>query len=91
MLNASVSDYITVARRKGADWYIGSISNNKPHQIKTSLAFLPAGNYTAEIYSDVPEDGADPNRLVKVVQQVNNQSILQTNLFAGGGQVVPHG
>ncbi|MFB9842824.1 glycoside hydrolase family 97 protein [Mucilaginibacter ginsenosidivorans] len=88
VLNAKVSDYVTVARRKGGEWYIGTISNNTAHDIKTALSFLPAGDYTAEIYSDAPDANTAPDHLVKVIRQVNNQTILDTNLAAGGGQVV---
>ncbi|MDB5137873.1 MAG: glycoside hydrolase [Mucilaginibacter sp.] len=88
VLNAKVSDYVTIARRKGNEWYIGTISNNAAHNIKTALSFLPAGEYTAEIYSDAPDADKDPNHLVKVVQKVNNESVITTNLAAGGGQVL---
>lgn len=87
VLNAKVSDYVTVARRKGDDWYIGTINNNTVHNIKTELSFLPDGDYTAEIYSDAPDDNKDPNHLVKVVKKVNNKSIIDTNMAVGGGQV----
>ncbi|HTI58601.1 glycoside hydrolase family 97 protein [Mucilaginibacter sp.] len=88
VLNAKVSDYVTVARRKGDEWYIGTISNNTAHDIKTSLSFLPAGNYIAEIYSDAPDAGTTPDHLVKVIRQVTNQSVIDTKLVAGGGQVM---
>ncbi|HEY9004048.1 MAG TPA: glycoside hydrolase family 97 protein [Mucilaginibacter sp.] len=88
VVNAKMSDYVTIARRKGDDWYIGTISNNTAHSIKTSLSFLPEGNYNAEIYSDAPDADSNPNHLVKIVQQVNNKSILNTDLAVGGGQVV---
>ena len=88
VLNAKVAEYVTVARRKGDEWYVGTISNNTAHQIQTSLSFLPLGDYMAEIYSDAPDADTEPNHLVKVVQKVNNQSIIATNLVAGGGQVV---
>jgi len=88
VLNAKVSEYVTIARRKGDDWYIGTISNNTTHSITTSLSFLPSGNYTAEIYSDAPDADINPNHLVKVIQKVNNQSVIDTKLAAGGGQVM---
>jgi alpha-glucosidase len=88
VLNAKVSEYITVARRKGNDWYIGSLSNNIAHDISTSLSFLPEGNYTAEIYSDAPDADNDPNHLTKVVKPVTNKDIIDTKLAAGGGQVI---
>lgn len=88
VLNAKVSDYVTIARRKGDEWYIGTISNNTAHSIKTALSFLPAGEYTAEIYSDAQDADKVPDHLVKVVQKVNSQSVINTELVAGGGQVV---
>jgi alpha-glucosidase len=88
VLNAKVAEYVTIARRKGDEWYIGTVSNNTAHRIQTSLSFLPAGDYTADIYSDAADADTDPNHLVKMVQKVNNQSVIATNLAAGGGQVV---
>lgn len=88
VLNAKVSDYVTIARRKGDDWYVGTISGNTAYSLKTTLSFLPAGDYNAEIYSDAPDADNDPNQLVKVVRKVNSQSIINTDLAAGGGQVM---
>lgn len=88
VINAKVSEYVTIARRKGDDWYIGTIGNNTAHSLKTALSFLPAGDYTAEIYSDAHEAELAPNHLVKVVQKVNNQTVIDTDLAAGGGQVL---
>jgi len=88
VLNAEVSEYITIARRKGDEWYIGSIGNNTPHDIQTSLAFLPPGYYTAEIYSDAPDADTDPDHLTKTVLQVSNKSVIATKMVGGGGQVI---
>jgi alpha-glucosidase len=88
VLNAKMSDYVTIARRKGEEWYIGTISNNMAHSVKTSLSFLPEGDYSAEVYSDAPDADVNPNHLVKVAQKVNSKSNLNTVLTAGGGQVV---
>jgi alpha-glucosidase len=88
VLNAKVSEYVTVARRRGSDWFIGTISNNTAHNIQTSLSFLPPGNFIAEIYSDAPDADNDPNHLTKTEQRVNNQTIINTTLAAGGGQVI---
>jgi len=88
VLNAKVSEYITIARRKGDEWYIGSIGNNTAHDISTSLSFLPPGNYTAEVYSDAPDADSDPNHLAKTVLKVNNSSVIDTKMIVGGGQVI---
>ncbi len=87
-VNAKLSEYITIARRKGSDWYLGTINSNTARNLNTPLSFLPKGNYTAEVYSDAPDANINPNHLVKVVQKVTNQTSLNTVLASGGGQVV---
>lgn len=87
-VDAKLSEYITIARRKGDDWYLGTINNNTARNLNISLSFLPKGNYTAEVYSDAPDANINPNHLIKVVQKVTNKTILNTVLIAGGGQVV---
>ena len=42
--DAQVHEYVTIARRKGGDWFIGTINNTKVKSIKLSLKFLPAGS-----------------------------------------------
>ncbi len=88
VVSAKISEWITTARRKGDDWYIGTINSSTPRSLETSLSFLPKGNYTAEIYSDATDADKNPDHLTKVIQKVNNQTTLNTVLVAGGGQVV---
>ena len=33
VLEASLSDYIVVARRKGEDWFIGAMTDGKPREV----------------------------------------------------------
>ncbi len=87
-VDAKLSNYVTIARRKGNEWYVGTITNNRARNISTSLSFLPAGSYTAEIYSDAADDDIDPNHLVKTTITVTNKTVLPSNLAAGGGQVM---
>jgi len=85
---ASVHEYVTIARRKGQDWFIGTINNTKARSVELSLKFLPAGNYTAEIYSDADDTSEDPNHLSTIVQTVSNADTITLQLAAGGGQAM---
>ena len=87
-VDAQLSNYVTIARRKGNDWYLGTITNNTARKISTPLSFLPPGEYNADIYSDAPDNNIDPNHLIKTVIKVNNKTILPVTLAAGGGQVI---
>jgi alpha-glucosidase len=86
--DAKVGEYVTVARRKGGDWYVGSLNNSKSRMIKVTFNFLPPGNYTAELYSDAPDVEQNPNHLTKQTKTVSRDDILTIKLAAGGGQVM---
>ncbi|MFC4870676.1 glycoside hydrolase family 97 protein [Negadavirga shengliensis] len=86
--DAEVGNYITIARRKGTDWYIGSLNNGEPRTIKVPLDFLAPGDYTAEIYTDAPDVAQNPNHLIKQIQTVNRNDVLTLKLASGGGQVM---
>lgn len=52
MLNGEIGRYITVARRSGDEWYIGSMTDWNQRELVLDLSFLGDGNYKAEIYRD---------------------------------------
>ena len=47
VLNGRLGVYITVARRHGSEWFLGSLNNWDARQLDLPLDFLGAGNYTA--------------------------------------------
>ena len=47
--------YITLARRSGKDWYVGSLTNWEERNTRVPLNFLGEGKYVAEIYADAPD------------------------------------
>ncbi len=90
VLNASIGDYLTTARKeKGQpNWYIGSITDENPRDFALQLDFLEKGKtYEATIYEDGP--GADwikdpyPVNIRKVT--VRRGDVLKLHLAAGGG------
>lgn len=86
--NAEVGKYVTIARRKGEDWYVGSINNTEARTIKVSLDFLPPGNFTAELYIDATDAEKNPNHLTKEIKTVSKTDVITVKLAAGGGQVM---
>jgi alpha-glucosidase len=85
---ASVGEWVCIARRKGTDWYVGTINNSTRRTCSIPLSFLSAGNYRAEIYKDAPDVVSNPNKLIKESKEVNSKSKLELVLPAGGGQVI---
>ena len=88
VLGNEVSQYITIARRSKEDWFIGSVTNSMPRDVKIPLSFLPEGEYEAEIFRDAEDTDVNPNNLVKESREVNRGDILAFDLAAGGGAVV---
>jgi alpha-glucosidase len=85
---AAVGAWVSIARRKGTDWYVGTINNNTARTVTIPLDFLAAGNYRAEIYKDAPDAVNNPNLIVKETRQVSAAVNLVLNLPAGGGEVI---
>ena len=88
VIDAKPGEWVAIARRKGKDWYIGAITNHESRTISKSFDFLPAGNYTAEIWSDAPSADPDLNHLVKKTEQVTRETAISMLLASGGGQVM---
>ncbi|MFD2935832.1 glycoside hydrolase family 97 protein [Spirosoma flavum] len=88
VLNADVNQYITLARRKGTDWFIGSITNSTARDIPVKFDFLPDGKYSAELYSDAPDVAQNPNHLTQQTRTISRTDVLTIKLASGGGQVM---
>lgn len=85
VLDAKVSDYILMARRKEAKWYVGAMTDWTARNLTVDCSFLPAGNYRIEIMQDGVNAERNGNDYKRVVQKITNQSKLNIKLAAGGG------
>ncbi|MEO2061914.1 MAG: glycoside hydrolase family 97 protein [Christiangramia sp.] len=86
--SAKVGEWVTIARRKGKDWYMGTINNDSEREITILLDFLDPGIYTAEVYFDGPDVEQNPNHIIKKMMEVNSEDTLKIKLQPGGGEVV---
>ena len=86
--NAQIHEFLTIARRKGTDWFIGTINSQKARSIQLSLNFLPPGKYTAEIYGDAEDESENPNHLVFALKTLTNADTITLSLSAGGGHAM---
>jgi len=88
VLNGLPPKYITVARRRGDEWFVGSITNWDPRELDVPLSFLGSGSYDAEIYADGPDATAHPKDSVFEKRRVNAQTVLKLKLAPGGGSAM---
>jgi alpha-glucosidase len=78
-------EFITVARRKGDDWYVGSMSNEEARNLDLPLDFLGEGKYIVKIWRDVISENAKATDLEYLEKEVDKTTIIQANLSRGGG------
>lgn len=83
LLEGFPGDYATIARRSGADWFVGAITDDA-RTASINCSFLSSGSYTAYIY----KDGADGDFITISSQTVTSASVLNVPLLATGGSAV---
>lgn len=87
VLDGAVGERLTIARRKGRDWYIGSMAGNAPVETQVPLTFLPSSiTYNAETWSDDSPHG--PNATLHEHRRVRSTDTLDINMSSAGGNVV---
>lgn len=79
---------VTIARRKGDEWWVGTINDSVAREVVLRLDWLAPGKYEASIYGDAPDAGSDPNHLIRETRIANAGDTIILRLAAGGGQVM---
>jgi len=85
VLNGQIGEYITIARRSGDEWYIGSMTNSFKREVEITLDFLGDGNYKMVSFSDAPDFGTDATKLVKSEKILKKGDPVIIRMAAGGG------
>lgn len=77
---------IVMARRKGAEWFIGAMTNNDGSTETVDLSFLePGKKYTAEIYTDGGEKIKNKTHVKCETRTVTSKDKLKFELMPRGG------
>lgn len=83
-----IGQFITVARRSGEDWFMGTVTNNDARTVSIDCSFLtPGKKYKAILYNDDP---ATPTRthVSRKEQVIDHATVLEVSLAASGGQAI---
>ncbi|MFC4222051.1 glycoside hydrolase family 97 protein [Flagellimonas marina] len=91
VLQGGIDSYITVTRRAGEDWFVGSLTNREGRNLKINLDFLPEGKtYKATIYSDGMDAHFLNNKESYKIEEmeVEPKDILDVRLAPGGGNAI---
>ncbi len=85
VLNGEIGEYITMARRSGKEWFVGSITNKEARTVTIPTDFLEnKKQYWVKIYQD--DDKIQTNTKVSVTsKKIKGGDVLRFNLKASGG------
>ncbi|OQW97429.1 MAG: hypothetical protein BWK77_01735 [Verrucomicrobia bacterium A1] len=88
VLHGAIGEYAVIARRRGAEWFIGAMNDDTARSFDVPLAFLgPGPARTAHIYSDDPA-AATRTRVRIDRRPVTSATTLRIDLPARGGQAI---
>jgi len=87
-IDGAIGEFVTVARRSGDEWFLGTMTNNDARSLSTPLEFLTSNQkYVANIYTD--DETVNTRTKVRLTQLiVDKQSVLKFKLKASGGCAV---
>jgi len=84
-LEASVGEYVAMARQNGENWYIGGMTNWEERTMDLDLSFLPEGTFEMVLF----KDGVNANKYAQDYKvetiKVNKTDKLTVKLAKGGG------
>lgn len=85
VLDGEIGEYVTIARRSGEEWFVGTMTNNDTRNVAVPLDFLDSDKkYIANIYTD--DDNVRTRTNVRVSRLiVDSSSVLRFQLKASGG------
>ncbi|MGN6639387.1 MAG: glycoside hydrolase family 97 protein [Mucilaginibacter sp.] len=84
-LDGKIGEFVTIARRKGTTWFVGSMSNWTPRETTIDLSFLGSGNYKAIIFQDGINADRDATDYVRKEINVTSKDKITVQLASGGG------
>jgi alpha-glucosidase len=88
VINGQIGEYITIARKSGRDWFVGSITNNEARILDLDLDFLdPNKKFRARLYQDDEKVNTKTKVSIKDLV-VKKGSKIKLNLKASGGVAI---
>lgn len=85
LLTGKISRYTVLARRAGADWHIGAITNEDQRTLELSTDFLKPGKYNIEIIEDGLNAGTAATDYKLSRRKIKAGETLKIEMAPGGG------
>ena len=84
-LDGKIGEYISMARRKGDIWYLGTLTNWEKRTMEIDLSFLGDGEWSAELYKDGVNAGTVASDYIKSIIAIPQDRKLSVTMAEGGG------
>jgi len=88
VVNGEPAKFVTIARRKGADWFLGAMTNWDARDVEIPLDFLSEGIYDAQVFADGADADNVPTHVAISSKQVGRGDKLALHLASGGGVAI---
>lgn len=88
VIDAKIGEYISIARRSGEEWFVGTMTGTTAHDLTLSLDFLePGKKYTAKIFYDDPKAKSRTKVGIKE-KNVTSKSKIDVEMLKCGGHAI---
>jgi alpha-glucosidase len=84
-LSGELGELIVMARRHGAEWWVGAMGGREPRDVTIPLDFVGPGPFRAEMVQD---DLTQASRIARRSEDVTRGSVLRVKLAPSGGLIL---
>lgn len=91
VLNAKIGRFITVARRSGDTWFVGSVNDRTARTLPIRLDFLePDARYEVTLYQDAPDTHGlkNPEAYETTSRTARKGDVILARMAVGGGHAM---
>ncbi len=85
ILQGEVGEFILSARKSGANWFLGGMTNHTPRTLQIPLTFLGKGTFTAHLYADALDAAENAEHLVETTRTFTGKDTLTIPMAPDGG------
>ncbi|MDR3308450.1 MAG: glycoside hydrolase family 97 catalytic domain-containing protein [Tannerella sp.] len=88
VLNGEIGRYVTIARRRGNEWFIGSLNGWEALSLELDLSFLGEGSFTGEVFRDGINAARAARDYKRETITIPTDRKVTAKLAPGGGYVM---
>ncbi len=89
VIQGEIGEYITVARRTGQDWFVGTMNAVERRQLDIPLSFLtPGETYIAYVYKDTDPAATTIKQVSYDQLTVTSDSVIPADMAGNGGHAM---